>query len=652
MRESQHNSGSGGGSSRGFTLLELIVAVGIAALLAVAVAGVFDSVGKTVGSGRRLSELNVYVAMIEQTMRRDFENMSRDGVLVIRNERTNDGTRPLRVALTDGDTTPRVRRIDEIMFFSRGRFTTQREALDPTRVATAGAARVYYGMGKRFADTNPTPPAAGAPPATNDFFRTPRLYEPNINPQAGVVDGLGENPGPGGRFKNPNRFASDWTLLRHVTLLAPPATTPGSHTAAFGILPTDPDKRLEDSDRQIALQPALSSVFGVLALQQRAAPSTSSQAVDNPVWYTALTAAGVTEPVGGVFPNSSSGLVDIATTDLSEVSTQVNPQFWSIDTGGTIEFILPQAMLTGRTPAQIRNERPPFLTLPAAAYRGWLIDDPDIQVNDYREVTESFVRPMAQVSHAWMLDAFPAESSLYRIGGAIQAGSATGASFLANPAKTRVRFEAEPPAMLGTLALPALTPSDRLRKAVALTDQAMLTRFNFVPRCTEFIVEWSLGEVYDVNYPNASKRGQQIWYGLRRENGVVVAGNPDVATIEGDKNEYGAELRELPEGAFPAEIAQVRREPGSALTDVSERARRERLAQMIHGIEARPGRSGADPFALESFFGQDIPVPDGLGGESTRWVWPRFVRVTMSFTSESDPEQEQTYQVVFPVPAS
>src|SRR5262249_17525444 len=57
---------------------------------------------------------------------------------------------------------------------------------------------------------------------------------------------------------------------------------------------------------------------------------------------------------------------------------------------------------------------------------------------------------------------------------------------------------------------------------------------NFLPHCTEFIVEWSFGTQYTSNPTDpgyiASKAGQLVWYGMPRGvNGDLVAntyGNP------------------------------------------------------------------------------------------------------------------------------
>jgi prepilin-type N-terminal cleavage/methylation domain-containing protein len=113
----------GAPARRAFTLSEIVVAIGLLAIVGVVVGTIFASVGDTVTQGREVSNLNRFVARVERTMRNDFENMVREnGFMVIRNETTSlyNGTNPTRlpVALTVTDPAPRPRRIDEIMFFA------------------------------------------------------------------------------------------------------------------------------------------------------------------------------------------------------------------------------------------------------------------------------------------------------------------------------------------------------------------------------------------------------------------------------------------------------------------------------------------------------------------------------------------------------
>ena len=52
---------------KGFTLVEVLIAVGAVSLIAIGLARVFSATGETVRAGRRLSNLNEYASLIERT---------------------------------------------------------------------------------------------------------------------------------------------------------------------------------------------------------------------------------------------------------------------------------------------------------------------------------------------------------------------------------------------------------------------------------------------------------------------------------------------------------------------------------------------------------------------------------------------------------
>jgi hypothetical protein len=197
----------------------------------VGVAAIFDAVGKTVRTGKRVHQFNEYAGLIERRLRDDIAAMTRDGYLIIRNgyaDANGDGqiTIPAQIGgtsvddvlLYDGDEHPRLRRTDEIMFFAKGQFMSVRELLDPRFVARSDAAAIYYGHGMRARD-----------PGFNAGGNPGSYYEPSVggnvnggtlpNPDTEATLGHKAQSGP----VNPNEFASEWILLRHVTLLRPPA---------------------------------------------------------------------------------------------------------------------------------------------------------------------------------------------------------------------------------------------------------------------------------------------------------------------------------------------------------------------------------------------------------------------------------------------
>src|SRR5690606_34179786 len=119
-----------------FTLVELLVAVGAVALIAVGLAAVFGSVGDTVTGGRSVSGFTAYASLLERQLRDDIAKMSRDGFLVIVNQEAEGGA---EIELYPGQPQARggrvlshqqrPRRIDEMLFFRTGEFVSGREPL-------------------------------------------------------------------------------------------------------------------------------------------------------------------------------------------------------------------------------------------------------------------------------------------------------------------------------------------------------------------------------------------------------------------------------------------------------------------------------------------------------------------------------------------
>src|SRR5204862_3115200 len=105
---------------------------------------------------------------------------------------------------------------------------------------------------------------------------------------------------PAGGVVNPNRYAADWILVRHVMLLRPPQTSRiigGASAGVFGL--GSGSMRLQDSDVQAELQPAASNIFRSLAAT-----------------FPVASAAPLRIRSEVLGPQMPSGLVDVATTDL------------------------------------------------------------------------------------------------------------------------------------------------------------------------------------------------------------------------------------------------------------------------------------------------------------------------------------------------
>ncbi|CAN5719072.1 hypothetical protein BH11PLA1_BH11PLA1_11530 [soil metagenome] len=257
---------------RGFTIIEMLVAVAAVALLTVGILQVFRSTATTVSSGRRVSNLLTYANLLERQLREDVSHMSRRGFLVIRNEQVNAQTAP-GLAI-------RPHRVDDLIFFTEGRYTTVRNPVNPRVIATAPAARVYYGHGLR---SDPREAFSSTPPALTDpdYAQYPYFTLPGAN-----------------------QYAKDWILARQVTLMAEPRSTqtsiPDPQDPIRVIAPTSDQS---DSAVQIAQVVAVPSIFRALARNTDISGTQSLRKND-------LT--------GGV-PSLASGLVDIAAEDLSTV---------------------------------------------------------------------------------------------------------------------------------------------------------------------------------------------------------------------------------------------------------------------------------------------------------------------------------------------
>lgn len=652
-----------GAAGRAFTLAEVIVSIGILAIVGVVVGTIFATVGDTVTQGRQVSNLNRFVARVERVMRRDFENMVREnGFMVIRNERTHNysGTpAPIEVRLTATDSTPRTRRIDELMFFARDEFVSRRTPLHPDMIARANAARVYYGHGQQM------PEDFGTDPNMLDFetpYARPRLDESNAtNPNArlGQPSALG--------VINPNEFASDWSLLRHVTLLVPrPSGLQDLPDEVAGLFPNQNPldyNRVADSSRQIALGPAAQSVFRsvsqMVPFEEFPLAASGNLAAVDPVGRNIRPVNGYRAILNGlsdtrgtdetrVRPMVNSGVVDVAVTDLDEIRQTVTRTWFRPSPGAATVVELDPVGFTryDYTTATDRfgfdSARAPYDSTGTERVGSALFTN---ALNPYAAPGGG---PQPQIQQLWMLDAMPSvafdPNDVQRTG-------------------HRVRFEDVPPRVYFEGIGGAATPEMQRQMAIEQADQEMIASSVFVPRCTEFIVEWSAGIVD--RRAGSPTYGQQIWHGLQRQapdgrvivddfdrlyGGVFLADQAD-PTVNDAFSIRGA----LPGNTFEDNNLPINGGLGAVDEEIFELVRMRRRFP--------PDASPNDDVIAEYLFGYgyrdwnldaDMP-PDGqAAGDADDvdrdWPWPTMVRVTMRFVDPADLEDEQTFQFEFRVP--
>lgn len=147
---------------RGFTIIELIVAVSIVILLIFSVGIVFRSTSRSVGVSQSLMDLLSNSAAIQAQMEADISGMNKNGFLVIRSNTFTDNSVP---------TVPVTRRCDQIAFLATGTFQhrggTNATAsqnpgplIDPVIAPNAliwwGQLALSQGSGAAPAPTNPT----------------------------------------------------------------------------------------------------------------------------------------------------------------------------------------------------------------------------------------------------------------------------------------------------------------------------------------------------------------------------------------------------------------------------------------------------------------------------------------------------------------
>jgi prepilin-type N-terminal cleavage/methylation domain-containing protein len=577
------------GKPRAFTLIEMMVGVGAVAIVAVGLAAIFRSVGDTVSGGRRVSVLNTYAALIESQLRRDFENMSRDGFLIIRNQWTDlDGSGSMEVPtdnLAIAPNTPRTpaRRIDELQFVISGDFRSARKPLLPGVEPNSNTAIVYIGHGQ--IAPLPAVPALGTTPDRLNFKKPVPATDDAI---AVLTAPFGAASGTVGQ-DNPNQFPINWTLLRHQTLLVSPesekALPVDETTSAFGYDATNPAgyESLRNRATQFFLQPAASSPFRAI--------STNWPDTDAP-HYPELrmrfdTSLYTTE---GFLPQRASGVVDIATGTIAEIRSRVSGMdvFPRTITGPAIPD--PALSITPRNPAS-GPQRP---TSP--------------QPIDF--------------AHAWLNDLMPTDSRNFE---SARARRDSLPLPTAPPMGTRIRYEQGPTDLLAALS----NPGSAYATAVRHADQLMLSSSNFVPHCVGFRVDWSFG----LNTIN----GEVVWHGLPSRESVVAGTAADILPYPFS-----------PVGRHDLDLVISRPPTGAPITHRVTDRLIHGVTPAVTVSEMTSYFGWIDPTYVPS--GTAAPVADSPTSQVVPWAWPRMVRVTVTLADPLDPSDERSFQYIFAVP--
>lgn len=656
----------------------MLVAIGAVALVSVGLAAIFQTVGKTVTTGKRISHLSQQAAVLESQMREDFSKLTRDGFMVIRHQFTIDGVAgntsfPAVVSTTrfKGDPSmPRPRRIDEIIFFASGDYRSAREQIIPGRAAEARSARIYYGHGQR-----------GAPMGANATDPNYDFYNPGFDnrsffgtrgtdPVRVYQHRLGGKVPDGYAVPGVNYYASDWTLLRHATLLQKPGSAPGggwpenlprptiSGNDSWATGKAGLDRLSSDNPYQIAGQPAAPSVFRVLneclQMNMNADESNRQYAMFWPTTKQILQSPPIV-------PRFESGLVEIATTDLDEIALMVN------GSGFDPTQAQDTSMFTGRPNAFI----PPMLKVAGSLYtypwdtKPLQAGAPNLSTNLRRyfepQPIGSVARetPMA-VMQSWMLNALPSPSGYHpTYKGGFYDTANPGAQAGMDPATrrigARIRYDDKTPDLRGTL--DAYSGRDAM---IRRADLLSLGLARVAAHCTEFVVEWSWGQTYPTGTLDEWKRNvsdQVVWYGRTLQtfsNGVpdIVRSDsgpcPDVYHYQPNyQNPY------LTQRQFAPPLSPAFRPFAGDTTQTSSVQGYQVSDALVHGVMKRPSYAN-EKSSLVSFFGYYdptfIPATGGNDPPSMPWPWPKMLRITITLADANDPSIEQSFQYVFDLP--
>ena len=200
-----------------FTLTELLIAVGVLVVVIVASAQIFASASKVSAVAEANADLLQTAAAIESQVRADFENLPKNGFLVLQQVEVNP---PGGTTSPDPDLPTAEIRADQVAFFTRGVRTTTQYTGSQNVLAINGVARewlpesavarVYYGHG--YLAT--TVPVGFGPTFYEDSNAPPVPWK------SGRVETERWDTGQIGAAANiPPVKSSQWPLVRMATLM-------------------------------------------------------------------------------------------------------------------------------------------------------------------------------------------------------------------------------------------------------------------------------------------------------------------------------------------------------------------------------------------------------------------------------------------------
>jgi prepilin-type N-terminal cleavage/methylation domain-containing protein len=137
-------------TQKGFTLLELMVAVVVLLAVMISVGRIFSTTSDISASGRAISETLQQGVAMEQQLRQDIAQVSREGFFAIRSVAVSNDFKGEFLLLDDSLPAEDLIRFDQLVFFTDGIATPMLNTVNTDFAGQGLASMVYYGHGVRF----------------------------------------------------------------------------------------------------------------------------------------------------------------------------------------------------------------------------------------------------------------------------------------------------------------------------------------------------------------------------------------------------------------------------------------------------------------------------------------------------------------------
>jgi type II secretory pathway pseudopilin PulG len=214
---------------RAFTIVELLVAIGLLAVVIIAASKILGTTTQVSGLGEANSNVTQEAEAVEKQLRQDLARLDLDGYLVVRcvgvrndvNRVRYGNAAPLLNPVLAADA---VLRCDQVAFFMRGAEDTQQYVggadLNGRFPPRAGSARVVYGHGVQVPDLTPLSETVDNrldPIGFDDGPLVPWAWDA---PGSGRLETSGSQSGNGPTVNGAQPEARQWVLSRQSILLA------------------------------------------------------------------------------------------------------------------------------------------------------------------------------------------------------------------------------------------------------------------------------------------------------------------------------------------------------------------------------------------------------------------------------------------------